>query len=83
MKAGTVRNWDVDRAYTDFYEEFLPFQKKFDILGMAEHKVLNIPAALIDPRTRNVVMVSSNMNVIGYNKKLLSQRKHRTNGRTF
>ena len=75
LKAGTVKSWDVDRAYTDFYEEFLPFQKKFDILGMAEHKVLNIPATLIDPRTRNVVMVSSNMNVIGYNKKLLSVEK--------
>ena len=71
LKAGTVKDWDVDRAYTDFYEEFLPFQKKFDILGMAEHKVLQIPPKLIDPRTRNVVMISSNMNVIGYNKKLL------------
>jgi iron(III) transport system substrate-binding protein len=71
LKAGTVKGWDVDRAYTDFYEEFLPFQKKFDILSMAEHKVLDIPPNLIDPRTRNVVMISSNMNVIGYNKKLL------------
>ena len=71
LKAGTVKGWDVDRAYTDFYEEFLPFQKRFDLLGMAEQKVLDIPPNLIDPRTRNVVMISSNMNVIGYNKKLL------------
>jgi ABC-type Fe3+ transport system substrate-binding protein len=75
LKAGTVKDWDVDRAYTDFYEEFLPFQKKFDILGMAEHKVLQIPSKLIDPRTRNVVMISSNMNVIGYNKKLLPDER--------
>ncbi len=75
LKAGTVKTWDVDRAYTDFYEEFLPFQKRFDILGMAEQKVLNIPPNLIDPRTRNVVMISSNMNVVGYNKKLLAAER--------
>ena len=71
LKAGTAKGWDVDRVYTDFYEDFLPHQKKFDILGMAEQKILNIPPKLVDPRTRNVVMVATNINVAGYNKKLL------------
>ena len=75
VKAGTARGWDVNRVYTELYEEFLPYQKKFDILGMAEHKVLNIPPAFVDPRPRSVVNVSSNMTVIAYNKKLLSADK--------
>jgi ABC-type Fe3+ transport system substrate-binding protein len=75
IKAGAAKAWDVNRVYTDFYEEYLPHQKKFDILGMAEHKVLNIPAPLVDPRTRNIVTSVSNMNVVAYNKKLLSPDK--------
>lgn len=74
IKAGT-KGWDVNRVYTDFYEEFLPYQKKFDILAMAEQKVLNIPPQLVDPRTRNVVTAGTNMNVIAYNKNLLSPDK--------
>jgi ABC-type glycerol-3-phosphate transport system substrate-binding protein len=49
LKAGTVKAWDVNRAYTDFYDQYSPYQKKFDILGMAEHKVLDIPPKLVDP----------------------------------
>ena len=75
IKAGAAKGWDVNRVYTDFYEEFLPYQKKFDILGMAEHKILNIPPQLVDPRSRNVVTSVSNMNVVAYNKKLLSPDK--------
>jgi len=70
IKAGT-KGWDVNRLYTDFYEEYLSHQKKFDILAMAEQKVLNIPPQLVDPRTRNVVAAGTNMNVIAYNKNLL------------
>ncbi|MBI2987099.1 MAG: ABC transporter substrate-binding protein [Deltaproteobacteria bacterium] len=75
IKAGSVKDWDVNRVYTDFYEEYLPYEKKFDFLGMAEQKVLHMPLSLIDPRTRNVVTVSSNMTVIAYNKKLLPADK--------
>jgi iron(III) transport system substrate-binding protein len=75
IKAGAPKGWDVNRVYADFYEEFLPYQKKFDILGMAEHKVLQIPPVLVDPRTRNIVTTSTNINTIGYNKKLLLQDK--------
>ena len=75
IKAGTAKGWDVDRVYTDFYEEYLPYQKKFDILAMAEQKVLNIPPQLVDPRTRNVVTAGTNMNVVAYNKNLLPPDK--------
>ncbi|MGH7846308.1 MAG: ABC transporter substrate-binding protein [Candidatus Binatia bacterium] len=75
LKAGRGADWDVARLYTEFYEDYLPFQKKFDILGMAKGEVLNVPAELIDPKSRNVVTMSSNMNVVAYNKSLIAENK--------
>jgi iron(III) transport system substrate-binding protein len=75
LKAGRGKEWDVVRAYTEFYEDYLSFQKKFDILGMAEQKILDIPTQLIDPIARNVVTISSNMQVVGYNKNLIAEEK--------
>ncbi len=75
LKAGGGKEWDVDRAYTEFYEDYLPFQKKFDILGMAQHGVLSVPVKLIDPQVRGVVTLSSNINVVAYNKKLIPEEK--------
>ena len=75
LKAGVVKNYDVNRAYTDFYDQYFPYQKKFDILGMAEHKVLNVPPKLVDPQQRNLVAVGSNITVVAYNKKLISAER--------
>jgi ABC-type Fe3+ transport system substrate-binding protein len=75
LKAGTVKAWDVNRAYTDFYDQYFPFQKKFDILGMAEHKILNIPPKLVDPQLRNLVSIGSNITVVAFNKKLMPAEK--------
>jgi len=75
LKAGVVKNWDVNRAYTDFYDQYFPYQKKFDILGMAEHKVLNVPPKLVDPQQRNLMAIGSNVTVVAYNKKLISPEK--------
>jgi iron(III) transport system substrate-binding protein len=75
LKAGMAKGWDVNRAYTEFYEQYIPYQKKFDILGMAEQQVLAIPPALVDPRHRNLVTMGSNINVVAYNKKLISAEK--------
>jgi iron(III) transport system substrate-binding protein len=75
VKAGAAKGWDVNRAYTDFYDQYFPYQKKFDILGMAENKVLNVPPKLVDPRQRNLVTMGSNITVVAYNKKLISAEK--------
>jgi ABC-type Fe3+ transport system substrate-binding protein len=75
LKADRGNEWDVVRLYTEFYEDYLPFQKKLDILGMAEHGVLKIPTQLIDPKVRNVVTLGSNMNVVAYNKNLIPDNK--------
>ncbi|HWP57886.1 MAG TPA: ABC transporter substrate-binding protein [Candidatus Acidoferrales bacterium] len=71
IKAGVARDWDANRLWTELYDQYLPYQKKFDILGMAEHKVLNIPPPMVDPVHRHVVALSSNLHVLVYNTKLV------------
>ncbi|HWP57941.1 MAG TPA: extracellular solute-binding protein [Candidatus Acidoferrales bacterium] len=75
MKAGTGSGWDVNYLTTDFYDDYLPHQKKFDILGMAQHGVLQIPLGMIDPVNRNVVSYTTRTQVTAYNKKLISEDK--------
>ena len=75
MKAGLAKTWDVNYLAFDFYSEFVPFQKKFDILGMAEQAVLQISPKLIDPANRLVVAIQSNMQVIAFNKEMMSADK--------
>ena len=75
MRAGLADSWDVNYVAFDFYEEYVPFQKKFDILGMAQHGVLKMPVKLVDPANRQMVALQTNMQVVGYNKKLISVDK--------
>ena len=75
MKAGLAKTWDVNYVAFDFYSEFLPYQKKFDLLGMAQHGVLQIAPKLVDPVNRHVVALQSNMQVIAYHKELTSAGK--------
>src|SRR5215471_13043036 len=39
LKAGRPTDWDLCYVAPDFYSEYVPYVKKFDILGMATHKV--------------------------------------------
>jgi ABC-type Fe3+ transport system substrate-binding protein len=45
------------------------------MLGMAEHGVLKIPPAMIDPVHRNIVAIASNIQVVAYNKNLIPPDK--------
>ncbi len=75
MKAGTASGWDVNYLTTDFYDDYLPYQKKFDVLGMAQQGVLQMPVKMIDPVNRNIVAYTTNTQVVAYNKKLISEDK--------
>ena len=75
MKAGLAKTWDVNYVAFDFYSEYLPYQKKFDILGMAEQGVLKIAPKLVDPVNRHVVAIQSNMQVVAYNKEMIAADK--------
>jgi iron(III) transport system substrate-binding protein len=71
VKAGAANEWDIARAATDAYNDWLPHLRKIDILGMAEHGVLDIPLQMIDPKHRNVVALASRFSVVVYNKNLV------------
>jgi iron(III) transport system substrate-binding protein len=75
MKSGTASGWDVNYLTTDFYHEYFPYQKKFDVLGMAQHGVLQMPLGMIDPVNRNIVSYSTNTQVVAYNKSLIAEDK--------
>jgi iron(III) transport system substrate-binding protein len=71
LKAGRMTQWDGFDMAPDYYTEYLPYLKKFDILAMASQRVLAIPPPMIDPKNLNVVSVASSIHVVGYNKKLI------------
>ncbi len=83
MKAGAARGWDINFIAGDFYDEYLPHQRRFDILGMAQQRILQIPVGMIDPVNRNIVAYTTNTMVVTYNKNLLSDEKVPTQWEEF
>lgn len=75
MKAGRAKRWDTVHISNQVYAEYPPFLKKFDILGMAEQSVLNIPPKIVDSNNRNIVAKGTQVAVAAYNKKLISAEK--------
>jgi iron(III) transport system substrate-binding protein len=75
MKAGLAKGWDVNYLAFEHYNDYLPYQKKFDLFGMAQHGVIRISPKLVDPVNRHIVAVQSNIQVVAYNKELISEEK--------
>lgn len=75
MKSGRSTNWDATFIPIDFYKEYIPFQKKFDILGMASQGVVSINPKMVDPLNRNTVSSTSIIQVVAFNKNLLPPDK--------
>jgi len=75
LKAGRVKYWDVTHLGSEFYNEYLPYLRRFDILGMANHKVLRIPPPVVDSTNRNVVSANTQIQVVVYNNKLVAAEK--------
>ena len=75
IKSGAAKDWDILHLSSDFYSEYLPYLRKFDIAGMAEHGVLEIPVPMVDPINRNIVAFFSRFQVTAYNKNLLTADK--------
>ncbi len=75
LKAGRDINSDSQKISTDTFGDFLPFMQKFDVLGMAEQGVLNIPPKFVDPVSRNVIAITSVVQIVAYNKNLISADK--------
>ena len=75
LKAGAVKDFDVVQLAPERYPEYLPYAKKFDILGMAEQGVLGIEPKMVDPKNRTVVSLATVLFVGAYNKNLLPADK--------
>jgi iron(III) transport system substrate-binding protein len=75
LKAGVVKDFDVVQLSPERYPEYLPYAKKYDILGMAEHGVLNIEPKMVDPKNRTVVSLATVLFVAAHNKNLLPTDK--------
>lgn len=75
MKAGRPTGWDATVIGLDFYKDYAPHQKRFDILGMAAQGVLNIAPKMVDPFYRNIISACSGMQVIAFNRKLIAEDK--------
>ena len=75
LKAGTSKKWDCTYLPYDNYKAFLPYQLKFDILGMAAVGILNIHPRMIDPLNRNTMAANTIASVAIYNRKLIAEDK--------
>ena len=75
LKAGLAKDVDVNELVGEHYNDYLPYQKRFDIFGMAQHKVLQIPLQMVDPNNRNVVAVATTTHIVAYNRKLIAPEK--------
>ena len=75
MKGGMAKNWDAPHIGTDNYQDYQPYLKKFDLLGMAQQKILAIPIPTIDPIRRNIIAVTSALQVVAYNKTRIAADK--------
>ena len=82
LSIGKTTAWDVNYVAFDYYDDYLPHQKKFDMLGMAKHGVLRIPPEIIDPVNRQIIALQTNMQVLAYNKKLIPRKYPPTASRT-
>ena len=75
IKSGTAKDWDVIHLSSDFYNEYLPYVWKMDIVGMAQQGILQIPVPMIDPKQRSVVGYYSRFQVTAYNKTLVPPQR--------
>src|SRR5262245_24479742 len=75
LKSGRSGNWDAAHLATDLYNDYPPYLKQFDVVGMAQQAVLRVPPQLVDPVNRNILASTSTLQVVAYNKKLLSPDK--------
>ncbi len=72
LNAGrATKEWDVVYLSGDHYTLYFPYLAKYDLLGMTEKGLLQIPVQMIDPENRNVLAAGSALDVIAYNPKVL------------
>jgi iron(III) transport system substrate-binding protein len=71
LKAGRTSDWDIANVLNEGQDEYEPYLEKLDLRAMAEQGVLQIPPRMINPESRNVIALSSTVDAVAYNKRLL------------
>jgi spermidine/putrescine-binding protein len=72
LKAGGGSQWDIAHVTTELQHEYTAYLEKIDLRTMAEQGVLQIHPKMISPEVRNIISLSSTLDTIAYNKRLLS-----------
>jgi iron(III) transport system substrate-binding protein len=72
IKSGRAQEWDIIYPSRDLYSEYLPYLWKIDLLHMAERGIVQIPAAMIDPKNRNIIAPYTRIIASAFNKDSLS-----------
>ncbi|MBI2987338.1 MAG: extracellular solute-binding protein [Deltaproteobacteria bacterium] len=75
LQAGQAKGWDLVHIPPDLAKEYMAYLMKHDVLGMAERGVLKIHPKMIHPVERNAVAPTSDIRVVPYNRKLISDDK--------
>ena len=73
IEAGQARDVDIVPVEQEAYAQWLPYVKSWDIYGMAEAGILDIPLEMIDPQSRTVVAFNSSTAAVLYNKDLIAE----------
>jgi ABC-type glycerol-3-phosphate transport system substrate-binding protein len=71
--AGQLQDIDIQQAPPELYTEFRELMAPYDIYGMAEAGILDIPVEMIDPENRNVVAVGSQIAGYAYNPDMVDE----------
>ncbi len=75
VKSGGGQEFDIVHPTSEFYDEWPPYGKKFDILGMAQQGVLGFSPKMVDPKHRTIVGLGHALTAVAYNKNLISPDK--------
>jgi hypothetical protein len=71
LKAGRGSHWDITHVTTELQHEYTAYLEKIELRSMAEQGVLQIHPKMVSPEVRNIISLSSTVDAIAYNKRLL------------
>lgn len=73
VDSGAPTTYDVGYAPPESYKQFADLMKSFDVYGMAEAGVLDIPIKMVDPKERTIVATASTVISYAYNPELIDE----------
>jgi iron(III) transport system substrate-binding protein len=75
LKSERPLQWDIAHMSAEHHSDYLPYLLKVELHSMAQQGVLNIHPKMISAQQRNTIAVSTMVDVLAYNKKLVPEDK--------